>query len=242
MVQCGQNQTEWYGKVALVAFAKNPDAVPVKTRLARSIGADAATQIYVALLEDCLASLCKIDGTEKFIACFPDEHGAFFDRLRERHGIRLIGQEGCDLGARMLNCAKALLNEYHAVIIFGTDIPLLPVGSIQNALGSMRYWDVLVGPSHDGGYYAIGFRHTDDSMFAGINWGTEHVFLDTVKSCARLRLEVAFLDVLDDIDDLESLFRWSKALEKSANGACRTRLALREIGLIEDSARGKHAR
>lgn len=242
MFQLVRSRADWYGKVAVVAFAKNPDMVPVKTRLARSIGADAARIVYSALLEDCLTSLCSIQGTDKFIACFPDEHGDFFDQARGRHGIGLVSQEGRDLGERMLNCATALLNDYQVVIIFGSDVPVLPVSSIQNALNSMHFWDVILGPSRDGGYYAIGFRHRADSIFTGLTWGTESVFLETVKNCSNSGLEVAFLDVLDDIDDLDSLLRLSEALEVDADTACHTRLALREIGLVEGLARGKYVR
>ncbi|MBI4533716.1 MAG: TIGR04282 family arsenosugar biosynthesis glycosyltransferase [Candidatus Melainabacteria bacterium] len=229
----GDIEADWHGKVACVAFAKNPDLIPVKTRLARSLGQKVATRVYIALLEDCLSSLSSVNGAEKFLACLPDERGTFFDDLKTRHGVKLVCQEGDDLGERMLHCVRSLLKNYQAVIVFGTDIPALPVISIKHALDSMRHWDVLLGPSLDGGYYAFGAKKAVDSMFVGIEWGSETVFGDTVKNCAGLGLELMFLDVLDDVDNIESLIRLSRTLHQTGSRAYRTRWVLQEIGLLD---------
>lgn len=227
-----QTACDWQGKVALVAFAKNPEVVPVKTRLARSLGEDLSKRIYVGLLEDCLSSLQSIQGTQLYLACYPDDSATFFKNLEAKYGMKLLCQEGADLGERMLTCIKTLLASHRAAIVFGTDVAVLPVDSILKALSTMALWDVILGPSRDGGYYAVGAKTVHDLMFAGVNWGAQTVFIETVKNCADLGLEVAFLDVCDDVDDIDSLRRLGALLELQGYGAEATRALLKDSGLL----------
>lgn len=155
------------GSTAFVAFAKNPEVVPVKTRLAKTLGQEQARRLYVALLHDCLASLGSTKSAEHYLACYPDSSGELMPRLAAEHGFQLMQQEGMDLGERMLNCVKKLLDSYSAVIVFGTDVPVLPLQNVSDSLSRIDYWDVLLGPSRDGGYWAFGAKRVDDSVFKG---------------------------------------------------------------------------
>lgn len=226
------SQVSGGGGVALVAFAKDPSRVAVKTRLAHSVGADLATKVYSALLYDCLTSLCSVSSSTRYLACYPDEKSRFFQDFEHSFGLHLIRQSGEDLGERMLSCASNLLEEHSAVIIFGTDVPWLPVSSIETAMKQMQYWNVLLGPCSDGGYYAFGVNRVVESMLDGVAWGTEFVFLETVKNCAGLGLEVAFLDILDDIDDEQSLSKLCRQLQRNKGETSATRRLLVEEGLL----------
>ncbi|MBZ0187011.1 MAG: TIGR04282 family arsenosugar biosynthesis glycosyltransferase [Candidatus Obscuribacterales bacterium] len=227
-----EDSNDWHGKVALVAFAKNPEAVPVKTRLARSLGEAHAAKLYTAFLKDCLTGLTRVEGGVAYLACYPETEACFFKQLKTEYGVKLIRQHGCNLGERMLNCAKELLGSYQAVIIFGTDVPVIPAESVRTALDGMRYWDVLLGPCPDGGYYALGVRNIADSMFSGVVWGSESVFLQTVKNCVNEGLEVSFLDLIDDIDDIEALRRLAGKLDVNRCIAVHTRGILEKIDLV----------
>lgn len=219
-------------RTAFVAFAKNPELVPVKTRLAETLGQERARRLYIALLQDCLTSLGSTKSVDRYLACYPDASGELLPRLGAEHGFKLIQQEGKDLGERMLNCVKNLLSSHSAVLVFGTDLPLLPLDGIEDSLGRMEYWDVLLGPSRDGGYWAFGANRVNDRMFEGIKWGSNSVFVETVKNCMKLGLEMAFLDVAEDVDDEESLMRFCRSLESGSKGACASRLVLEELGLL----------
>ena len=227
-----EKDDHWQGKVAFVAFAKNPELVPVKTRLAQTLGQDWASRLYVALLEDCLASLASVNGVEHYLACYPDVTGQLFQKLALEHGFSLVQQQGEDLGERMLNCIKDLLACHSAVIVFGTDMPVLPLRALDYSLGWMEYWDVLLGPSYDGGYYVFGAKMVHDLMFEEIQWGSHSVFVETIKNCVKLGLEVAFLDVCEDVDDDQSLGRLCKSLMSNGKEAPATRAVLENFGLL----------
>ncbi|MBZ0185928.1 MAG: hypothetical protein K8F91_06700, partial [Candidatus Obscuribacterales bacterium] len=98
-----------------MAFAKNPELVPVKTRLSISLGQNQAALIYTGLLEDCLEQLKSFSGADLFLACYPDRDGDFFKRIQYRHGISLIDQKGEDLGERILDCIGNLLDSHNSV-------------------------------------------------------------------------------------------------------------------------------
>lgn len=223
------------GGVALVAFAKDPSRVLVKTRLARTIGEGLATRVYSALLDDCLTSLHSLTSATTYLACYPDEKSHFFQDLERSLDVQLIPQSGEDLGERMLSCARSLLEQHSAVIIFGTDVPYLPIRSIETAVEQMQYWNVLLGPCSDGGYYAFGVNRVVESMLDGVDWGTESVFVHTVKNCVGLGLEVAFLEILDDIDDEQSLRKLCRQLRQNNVEASATRRLLEEEGLLVGS-------
>lgn len=220
------------GSVAFVAFAKNPELVPVKTRLAKTLGQEEARRLYIALLQDCLVSLGSIKSTEHYLACYPDVSGELMARFAVEHGFEVMQQKGNDLGERMLNCVKVLLPSHSAVIVFGTDAPVLPLAGIEKCLEQLDYWDVVLGPSHDGGYWAFGANRVDDRMFDGIEWGTDSVFVETIKNCVKLGLEVVLLDACEDVDDEQSLTRFCDLLESRSNGAHASRLVLGELGLL----------
>ena len=233
------SQVSRRGGVALVAFAKDPSRVPVKTRLACSIGADLATRVYSALLDDCLTSLRSLPSSTTYLACYPDEKSPFFQELERSLGVQLIPQSGEDLGERMLSCARSLLEKHSAVIIVGTDVPCLPVSSIETAVKQMKYWNVLLGPCSDGGYYAFGVNRVIESMLDGVAWGSESVFVETVKNCVALGLEVAFLEVLDDIDDEQALSKLCREFQRNSGETSATRRLLEKEGLLVGNRQGK---
>lgn len=219
-------------KPALVAFAKNPDAVAVKTRLAKDIGTDRARNLYLALLSDCLEQLVTVAGSEYYLACFPPAKDDFLRHIAETFGCQVVGQHGLDLGERMLNCLNMLLSEHPAVVIVGTDTPLLPVASLNEALFCDSSWDVVIGPTQDGGYWAFGARTPVREVFRGVVWGQNEVLTCTLSNCQELGLRVKMLDEAVDVDDkrsLEAVVELLKALPKSAPS---TRRALSDMGLI----------
>lgn len=217
-------------KVAFVAFAKDPEAIPVKTRLARSVGQAGADIIYLAMLEDCLQELCSAKYADTFLACYPNDNSDLFKQLAIAYDITLIKQAGTDLGERMYSCAFSILQEYDTVFLFGTDLPIIPVETIRVAL-STRGWDVLFGPCKDGGFYTIGFRKLVAKIFVDVDWDTDSSLIQTVRNCVSSELEVLFIDLCTDIDDLDSLRYWQSRLARTKSGAEHTRAAVKNLKL-----------
>jgi len=68
---------------------------------------------------------------------------------------------------------------------------------------------VVLSPSHDGGYNLIGLRPDILSyikeIFSEIPWGTEAVFKETMKRLSALGVKVFLLPETVDIDRIEDL-------------------------------------
>ena len=77
-----------------------------------------------------------------------------------------------------------------------------------DAFETLSAHDVVVGPTHDGGYYLVGAKAAHATLFDGDGMGT-HSALDALLARARqLQLSVGFTDPFYDIDvegDLTSL-------------------------------------
>jgi hypothetical protein len=66
----------------------------------------------------------------------------------------------------------------------------------------------VLGPATDGGYILIGLRQSDESLFSGIDWGTERVLPQTrsrLVAGAYSWQELEPLHDIDEADDLEKL-------------------------------------
>ena len=93
------------------------------------------------------------------------------------------------------------------MILIGSDLPNLPPTHIKNAFQALTDHDVVLGPSLDGGYYLIALKNPDLRLFENIQWGTEQVFIQTVKKIRLLNKTVSILNPWYDVDNLEQLRR-----------------------------------
>ena len=196
-------------KQALLIFAKNPKAGKVKTRLAATIGTDAALYVYKQLVEH----------TVSVTNCLPDDKIMFYsdfvfdeDAWNTEHYLKQL-QNGKDLGERMNNAfASTFKNGYDRIVIIGTDCPALNAEIIMNAFACLDKYDVVIGPAEDGGYYLLGLKQLCSEVFENIPWSTSTVFDDTTRKCAALQLTYGLLPVLNDIDEENDLLKskWQK--------------------------------
>ncbi|MEP6700956.1 MAG: TIGR04282 family arsenosugar biosynthesis glycosyltransferase [Bacteroidota bacterium] len=189
-------------KEVLIVFAKNPDAGKVKTRLAASIGNEAALFVYQNLLAHTV-SITKELPVEKFV--FYSENVILQDIWDDKHFSKQV-QAGNDLGERMKNAfADTFQKGYNKSVIIGTDCPELNAGIIIKAFDYLDLYDVVIGPAEDGGYYLLGMKQLHSQVFENINWSTDAVFEETRMKCDTLKLNYALLPVLRDIDRVEDL-------------------------------------
>jgi glycosyltransferase A (GT-A) superfamily protein (DUF2064 family) len=95
---------------------------------------------------------------------------------------------------------------FFKALIIGSDIPDITNQIINEALESDDN-DAVIGPSFDGGYYLIGFKHNTflPGIFEGIEWGTNTVFEKTMEIFAKNRYKVHLLPKWHDVDRLEDL-------------------------------------
>ena len=189
-------------KNLLIIFTRNPELGKVKTRLAKTIGAEKALAIYKFLL----AHTKKV--TEK-IAC--DKAVYYSVKVREDdlwNGeiYQKKQQLGEDLGIRMQNAFQdAFANGYEKVLIVGSDLIDLSEEIIEKGFLQLASNDVVIGPAEDGGYYLLGMKSVHPNVFKNKNWGTSTVREETLNDLkdkkVHLLNELNDADVLDDIKE-----------------------------------------
>jgi len=190
----------------LLFFVKYPEKGKVKSRLAAVIGDDSAAGVYKNLVAQMLSTV-KEGSFPLYICFFPKNAQKPIKNWLGRE-YRYIPQNGKDLGERMRNgFIDGFAMGYKRVVLIGSDIPDLPMKSIEEAFKSLKEMDAVIGPAYDGGYYLIGFKDKTFSpqVFEGIAWETKNVFDETMKKLKRFRRTVHTLPYQRDIDTVDDL-------------------------------------
>ncbi len=193
---------------ALIIFAKAPIPGQVKTRLQTHLSAEECAEMHASFIIDTIRIACRVEGADIFISCHPGVESPFFQKVAHDPEVRLIPQNGNDLGERMSNAIRDTLSAgYKKVIIIGSDSPDLPPEYIQEGFRRLDSSDMVIGPSTDGGYYLIGGRR-ELPVFDGIPWSSNKVFEMTLKKVRGHGLIFFVLNEWYDIDTWEDLQRF----------------------------------
>ena len=213
----------------LVVMAKAPRPGMVKTRLAQSLSVEAVTELYCCLLDDtlALARSLKLGGVEVAIMC-PESD---VDELARLAGDQasVVAQKGEGLAAGLISVfAHFAEGQQRRVIAFNSDSPHLPRSVLEDAFESLATHDVVVGPTHDGGYYLVGAKASHPTLFAGDGMGTSSALERLLSRARALELSVGFADPFYDIDVADDLTRLAEELRLAPARAPRTAAWLKE--------------
>lgn len=195
---------------ALAVMAKAPRPGKVKTRLCPPLSLDQSAAFNICFLKDTTENLAKVavQGRAAGLVCYtPAGDEAMFDGLLPGT-FSLILQRGGDFGERLLGAATDILAcGFGAVCLIDSDSPTVPQASYEQAVAELsRAGDrIVLGGSHDGGYYLIGMKKLHAAVFAKINWSTSTVFAETMAAATSAGIEVVQLPTWYDVDDGESL-------------------------------------
>lgn len=183
----------------LVVMAKEPRAGAVKTRLARDIGAVAATAFYRRSTMSVVTRLARDRRWRTALAVTPDS--AVTAGVWPRGAAR-IAQGAGDLGARMQRIFDRM--PPGPVVVIGTDIPQLQPRQVAAAFRALGANGAVFGPADDGGYWLVGLRRSPGiaRLFGGVRWSSPHALADTLANLKGRR--AAMLETLSDVDDGKS--------------------------------------
>lgn len=211
----------------LVIMAKAPRTGAVKTRLVPSLSAEAVIDFYSCLLEDTLTLVQRLSDVEIAIMC-PESDAKKLARFAG-HKASVVAQNGDGLAAGLTSVFTHFVGDHpRRVIAFNSDSPHLPLSVLEDAFATLAAHDVVVGPTHDGGYYLVGAKASHPTLFAHDGMGTTSA-LDRLLSRARaLDLSVGFAARFYDIDVADDLTRLAAELNVAPARAPRTAQWLKE--------------
>jgi len=191
-------------KNALIIFTRNPELGKVKTRLAATVGDEAALEIYNILINRI------VEVSEKTTA---DKYVFYSENIQENDAwddtiFRKKMQHGEDLGERMNIAFEQLLKMgYQKVVIVGSDIYELTSQDIEDSFSALETDDFVIGPAKDGGYYLLGIKQLNSDIFKNKNWGSNSVFENTMKNLKNEKVSLLAVkndvDVYDDLEGIE---------------------------------------
>ena len=189
--------------IQLLCFAKAPELGRVKTRLAVSIGDEAALAVYQELLRR-TAAVC--DAWPGSVRVFRTGDQETFLASPLGH---LPASEQCNgnLGERLLYGAQACLAD-GPLIIIGTDCPFINTDTLNELATGLAQHDICIGPAQDGGYWGIALSNiaAAEICFASdLPWSQETLLNETEKRLQLAGFTVARCAILDDLDHADDL-------------------------------------
>jgi rSAM/selenodomain-associated transferase 1 len=210
----------------LVIMAKAPRAGAVKTRLTPSLSPQAVIDFYCCLLEDTLALARSLGGVDVAIMC----PGSDVNELKQLTGSQasVVAQKGEGLAAGLTSVFAQFTAGQRRAIAFNSDSPHLPRSVLEEAFETLAAQDLVVGPTHDGGYYLVGAKASDPGLFTGDGMGTSSALERLLSRARTLELSVALVTPFYDIDVADDLTRLAAELRLAPARAPRTALWLKE--------------
>ncbi len=206
---------------SVAVFVKTPGLSPVKTRLGKAIGTEAALETY----RTCLAAVTALLQTSR-------THPGYFPywAVAEEEAIdlpiwsefpRIVQPQYPGLAPRLHGVYSTLLQRHPGgVFLIGADCPHLPLRFLKDAHEALSRDDCLavVGPATDGGFTLFGSREDFPlSFWESITYSSDDTLeqlLNALKAWQSPKpgqRKVHHLPALTDIDSQEDLKRaWSE--------------------------------
>jgi hypothetical protein len=206
----------------LVIMAKAPRPGAVKTRLASSLSPAAVTAFYCCLLDDTLALARSLSDVEVAIMC-PETDVNELAQLAGNEAS-VVAQKGEGLAAGLTSVFAHFAPDYRSEDSHREDDQR---DAHQRRVIAFNN-DVVVGPTHDGGYYLVGAKASHPTLFAGDGLGTSTALERLLSRARALELSVGFVEPFYDIDVADDLTRLAAELRLAPARAPRTAAWLKE--------------
>lgn len=188
---------------------------------------EAVTELYRCLLDDTMALAHSLSPVDVAIMC-PASDVEELTRLA-RGVVGVVAQKGEGLAAGLTSVfAHFAAPGGQRVVAFNSDSPHLPASVLGSAFEALTAHDVVVGPTHDGGYYLVGAKAAHPALFDGDGMGTQSALEALLVRARGLQLSVGFMDPFYDIDVEDDLTRLAAELRLAPARAPRTAVWLKQ--------------
>jgi rSAM/selenodomain-associated transferase 1 len=186
-------------KRLLIVFVKNKILGQVKTRLAKSIGDNAALIVYQELLAITKDETSKVNA-DKAVYYSDDIDTDTWENFDQQI------QFGVDLGAKMRQAfMEGFEKDYQSIVLIGSDLPDISSEIIQKAFDALEKSHIVFGPAADGGYYLIGLNQMYEKIFKNKPWSQPQLLKITTAELKKNLIPFSLLETLNDIDNYEDL-------------------------------------
>lgn len=184
----------------LIIFTRNPELGVGKRRLAKTVGDEAAFEIYKFLLAHTRQITKDLKATKQVWYSEQVHKNDAWDHMLYDKYV----QEGADLGIRMEHAFQEAFKNHDHVIIIGSDLQDMNQADLEKAFEQLESHDAVIGPAEDGGYYLLGFtKKLVQGVFQDKEWGAATVLEKTLGNLKNVNYAV--LEERNDVDYYEDI-------------------------------------
>jgi hypothetical protein len=190
-------------------MVRYPVAGKAKTRLAASMGSEKAVEFYRICARQILREMNSLPTQVSKYIFFTDSPDHQNVEEWAGPGFNFKAQAGEDLGERLVNAFREVFSEGAGkAVIIASDVPDISADIVNRAMEALDCCDIVLGPSHDGGYYLLGMSKPHQELFQGIPWSSAEVMKRTLARAGEMGLTTYMLPALIDIDNFEDFKMW----------------------------------
>lgn len=181
---------------ALIVIARAPVPGRSKTRLSPPCTPEEAAGLARAALEDTL-DVVGATAVERRLLALEGSPGSWLPP-----GFDVVPQRGDGLGERL---AAAFADVGGPAVAVGMDTPQITPALLNHAVALLGEpgVDAVLGPAHDGGYWAIGLRRADPEVFSGVPMSSSDTGAIQLARLRHLGLHTETLPCLRDVDGFD---------------------------------------
>ena len=194
-------------RAQLLVLAKRPVPGLVKTRLCPPCSPEQAAALADAALADTLEAVAAVPAARRVLV----RDGRADDLAVD---LRVVPQRGGSLAERLAN---AFDDAGAPGLLIGMDTPQVTPSLLANALGLLDRpgVDAVLGPALDGGFWAIGLKRADRTVFENVPMSTPSTLAAQRHRMRELGMRWAELPSLRDVDGIDDAWAVAAAAPRS---------------------------
>ena len=125
---------------------------------------------------------------------------------------KCILQQGKDMGEKIWYLVKKKKKPF---ILIGSDIPGINQNVISKSFCYLKSYDMVIGPTEDGGFWLIGFSNKKPLSypFNNIRWSTSNTLKDLLINLDKININYKITKKLRDIDNKGDYCKNEEGLE-----------------------------
>ena len=203
---------------AFIVFTRIPVENKTKTRLLPYYTGKQCVGLHTAMLYDMAETIKSLDASIKtYIYYLPEGDLSILKNIfGEKAEYRK--QTGESLGDKMYNAIFEVLSDgAEMVSLSGTDIPELSSTDVEKSFKLLIDKDIVLFPTEDGGYYLVGMKKADKTIFDIEGYGGNNVFEKTAAKIGGLGLSLGVGRVHRDIDTKEDIKAYYEVMRTDEN-------------------------
>lgn len=196
--------------VTVLVVAKAPVPGLAKTRLAATVGVDAAADIAAAALLDTLDAVANAPVAARVVAMTGDLAAAMRSaEIRDRLAdFTVVEQRGDDFGERLANAHAdaAIAGGGLPVLQIGMDTPQVSAELLATCATALADADAVLGMATDGGWWVLGLTHPETAeCLRTVPMSTAETGDVTLAALLDTGVDVVLVGELADVDTVDDV-------------------------------------